>query len=231
MGKKEICLIDKTDSEFAKWHDSRDLSVPLVIATYHDEDGIEGTEGTITYTGDAVVIESCGKEIERWSDREDKPVSSDFLFGLLAPLLTKVYGKLSKVDEVSRVSFITLVDEFKSEGYEVCVDGIGGEMDHPEKVVAWVNSENIRACFSICNPKVYPDAYGKICVDRDDCFNKWSQCPIVLPIPKNEKQMKYLFDKIAWLLTDEGCESSDTFDYETWTQDYPLELKNMKEVW
>jgi len=68
----------------------------------------------------------------------------------------------------------------------------------------------------------YSTLMNRVAVERGDCFDKWSKVPISLPIPETEAQMKYLLDKIEWLLTDEGYKASDGYDYEKWVNDYPM---------
>ena len=60
----------------------------------------------------------------------------------------------------------------------------------------------------------------RICIDREECFDKMSKCPICLPIPENIKQIDFLFDKIDWLLTDEGLKASNDYDIDKWVLKY-----------
>lgn len=50
----------------------------------------------------------------------------------------------------------------------------------------------------------YNDREWRIFVDRKGLFDKYSKCPIQLIFPKNNKQLDYLLDKLAWLETKEG---------------------------
>ena len=61
---------------------------------------------------------------------------------------------------------------------------------------------------------------GKISVDRKDCFDKYSKCPISLPLPQNKEQMDFIIDKLKWLRSDEGYKSSDEYEFEKWVTKY-----------
>lgn len=68
-------------------------------------------------------------------------------------------------------------------------------------------------------------ASGRICIERKDCFDKWSKSPICLPIPETDEQMAFLWDQIFWLLTEEGYVASNNYEMDKWIKDYPNQLK------
>lgn len=49
--------------------------------------------------------------------------------------------------------------------------------------------------------------------DNIRCWNKWSQCPVRLPLPKNDKQLRQLLAMLRHLGSDNGLALSRTFDY------------------
>jgi hypothetical protein len=62
---------------------------------------------------------------------------------------------------------------------------------------------------------------GYILADNALCFNKWSQAPVVLPIPSNDDDMGYLIECLEWLKTEEGYNVSNSFDFDQWKTYYP----------
>jgi hypothetical protein len=83
------------------------------------------------------------------------------------------------------------------------------------------NKYDLRIGFCEPNNKSYSYLDGKISIDREDCFDKWSKCPINLPFPENDKQVQFLIDKINWLKTEEGYKVSNEYDFDNWIKKYP----------
>lgn len=111
--------------------------------------------------------------------------------------------KEEKLRTKLKKNFDDLINEFKSRGYKVSVSAENFATIRDDKIVA-----------GFCT---YPSDFSTyldncIAVDRDDCFDKWSHCAIKLPIPRNNKQRNYLFQKIDWLMTKEGLEFSDSYE-------------------
>jgi len=79
--------------------------------------------------------------------------------------------------------------------------------------------------FNFCTPynECYPDTSGKIAADHRDCFDKWSRCPLVLPFPKNEAQIKFLLHQLELWATKKGYTLSNKYHTETWVKKYPEE--------
>jgi len=80
----------------------------------------------------------------------------------------------------------------------------------------YVEPEDVKNCGS------YPMFINRIAIDRADCFNKWSQVSLSLPIPETRDQFNYLKSMIDWLLTDDGYNFS--MDWNT-IDNYPLEIR------
>ena len=63
----------------------------------------------------------------------------------------------------------------------------------------------------------------QIQLDRTDCYDKPSKCPISLPLPATPEQLDFLKSKIDWLKTPEGYDVSNELDYDNWAEAYPGE--------
>ena len=68
-----------------------------------------------------------------------------------------------------------------------------------------------------------------VAVDRKECFDKVSKCPILLPVPKTEKQVEFLSKKMEWLLTKKGYVASRRFKFDEWITEYPKKIQRKKE--
>jgi hypothetical protein len=64
---------------------------------------------------------------------------------------------------------------------------------------------------------------GKIAIDHIDCFDKWRNCPLNLPIPNNDVQMDYLLNQLKFWGSYEGYRASDEYDFDKWVNNYPSE--------
>ncbi len=72
----------------------------------------------------------------------------------------------------------------------------------------------------------YRNGIPIIAVDRKDCFNKISGCPILVPCPKNEQEVVELNEKMLWLESDDGFKASNSYDFEKYMTKY-REIKEM----
>jgi hypothetical protein len=61
---------------------------------------------------------------------------------------------------------------------------------------------------------------GKIAMDNERLFDKYSDCPLILPIPRNNNEMYFLLDKIKFFKTREGIDISDNYKYELYVTEY-----------
>lgn len=59
-----------------------------------------------------------------------------------------------------------------------------------------------------------------IAIDRKVCWDKISSCPILVRLPKTEKELKELEDKIKWLKTEDGLIASMKYDFDKWMTKY-----------
>jgi hypothetical protein len=118
------------------------------------------------------------------------------------------------------MNFNEVVKLFEDMGYNLKVDN-----QYADNFL-FARTENKDLRIGFCEPNngnSYAQLDGKIAIDREDCFDKWSKCPIVLPFPENEKQVQFLIDKINWLKTDEGYKVSNEYETDLWITSYPNE--------
>lgn len=129
------------------------------------------------------------------------------------------------------MNFKELVKWFKNKGYELVVSEESlPDPNNPYLFATtfypkdgYYNKQELRIGF--CEPndgKSYWYIDGRIAIDREDCFDKWSKCPVNLPFPENEKQLQFLLDKMNWLKTDEGYKVSNEYDFDNWIKEYPI---------
>jgi len=58
-------------------------------------------------------------------------------------------------------------------------------------------------------------------MEREDCFDKLSTCPVQLPIPKNEEEYAALKTNIVWLIADATWYAiSNEYQTEKWIKEY-----------
>lgn len=63
-------------------------------------------------------------------------------------------------------------------------------------------------------------AKGKIVIDRKGLYDKPPKCPINIPIPKTQEDLKFLIESIEWLLSKEGYNASKHYEFEKWRNRY-----------
>jgi hypothetical protein len=68
----------------------------------------------------------------------------------------------------------------------------------------------------------YESINGKIAIDHKTCFDKWRKCPLILPLPENEKQIDWLMDRLKFWGSEEGCRISDEYEMELWDTEYKV---------
>ena len=73
-----------------------------------------------------------------------------------------------------------------------------------------VKGKGIVAAFCTPNKNSYRDLNGRIAADREDLFDKWSKCPIVIKINKDRYQEILVY--LSYLNTEEGWSKSNSFE-------------------
>lgn len=111
--------------------------------------------------------------------------------------------------------FDQLVDFLNGHGYEVVVRW---ETAYPKKSTvtyrhASISGLGIIGAFCESNDQYGPYLDGRIAVDNSECFNKISQCPCIMELPKIDSEFQLLLDSLRYLATAEGAEWSDRFGY------------------
>jgi len=128
--------------------------------------------------------------------------------------LLESYKIVSGVDQ----DFDNLVKSLRNEGYFVYVEHIASEKNkyenHESYWYASVIGKNLRAGFCTKNNASYSYIDGKISADHNECFDKWSKCPIKENIPTTHEARENLLLELKYLTSDEGFEASNKFEYE-----------------
>lgn len=111
--------------------------------------------------------------------------------------------------------FNNLVNELQKNGYKVKVT------EEETYLFAYVTGKKIIAGFCTLNDNLsYTYINGKIAADHEDCFDKWSKCPLNLLLPKNNKQIQFVLDQLNFWASSEGYKKSNEYEFESWVKDY-----------
>ena len=78
---------------------------------------------------------------------------------------------------------------------------------------ARISGKDIKGGFCEPNGESYWYLDGRVAADHSGCFNKWSQCPLVVELPTTEKEARELVKHLNWLGTREAYEWSTKFGY------------------
>lgn len=121
--------------------------------------------------------------------------------------------------------FNQLVNSLEGAGYIVKVSPVPDDFNLGYKSYryATVKGFNIVAGFCDKNEETYPDINGKIAADHERCFDKWSKCPLVLPLPQNGAQLDFLLQQLRYWGSDGGLQKSDNYETDSWVYSYPQE--------
>lgn len=114
-----------------------------------------------------------------------------------------------------------ILARLEEEGYKVESEKVDNDLYSFHKITG----NNILAGY--CTPHdgnqinaSYSYLNGKISADNDMCFDKWSKCPVAIPLPKDKDQLEYLLKELKYLGTKEGYEKSNSYDYD-FVYEYP----------
>lgn len=83
-------------------------------------------------------------------------------------------------------------------------DGAHGFMYRDENVIFYVGEPT--------GKEWYWKLDGKIAVDNNNSFNKWSQVPFFVWLPETDDEVKRILDAIRFISTNEGESLSDEFE-------------------
>lgn len=59
----------------------------------------------------------------------------------------------------------------------------------------------------------YKRGEESVFIENKEIFNKWSQAPVKLSLPRTQEQLAYMFEMIAFISTEEGKEGSNKFTF------------------
>ncbi len=113
--------------------------------------------------------------------------------------------------------FHTLVEALRSNGYTVVVRE---EDDHVIHRFAVVTGKRIFGRFAGAHACDDPYVGRRFAFDNAQCFNKFSDCPCALPLPRTRAQMRYLLERMEFMATKEGMGLS--VNRYTQERDYPF---------
>ena len=115
--------------------------------------------------------------------------------------------------------FEKLVSKLEQIGYSVKVE----ERDTYKSAI--IESNNIVAAFCSFHEPINCSPYlnGKIAADNKECFDKWSKCPLNLPLPNTEQEMNYLIKQLEFWGSESGFNLSNDYEYDYWVMEYPIE--------
>jgi hypothetical protein len=100
--------------------------------------------------------------------------------------------------------FLALRNWFEKNGYDVT------SKEEEDCTFVLVKGRGVYGAFCTFSDTVHPYLNGRFVADNKECFNKWSQCPMVLTIPTDFDQLKF---HLNFLGSKEGFEWSNNFDY------------------
>ncbi|GAB6427956.1 hypothetical protein bcgnr5372_38460 [Bacillus luti] len=116
--------------------------------------------------------------------------------------------------------FNTLVETLITEGYEVEVT------EHEIYKFARITGKDILGGFCSPHDENSMDASnsyinGAVSADHVGCFDKWSKCPLQLPLPTNKVEMDYLINQLKYWSSEDGYANSDGYEFDNWINKYP----------
>lgn len=130
------------------------------------------------------------------------------------------------------MTFDDLVAFLRANGYQVQVDPppfyrMGAKTRafeaEPNKYrSAWVYGRGIRGGFCEPNDHSYWQLAGRFAADNKRKFNKWSQCPLVVEFPANDRQGRELLAMLRHLASPEGAKLSGTYYLHEGLYQYPV---------
>lgn len=115
--------------------------------------------------------------------------------------------------------FFKLVKRLVFEGYNLVIVRTGDS--YLSALSPKETEKNLRLGFCTPSEECYTYISGKIAADHKDCFDKWSKCPLILPFPETEEQMKFLLTKLEFWASDEGYTLSNSYECDKWIKEYP----------
>jgi len=57
---------------------------------------------------------------------------------------------------------------------------------------------------------------GYVVIDNKNCFDKWSKCPLWIPIPETKQELDFLIERLKFWGSEEGFKASDEYNTDLW---------------
>lgn len=105
------------------------------------------------------------------------------------------------------------VDLFDLTTYILKKAGYKVKMGNDKYRSAFFKGNNIEGGYCEHNGESYATLDGRVAADHTECFNKWSQCPLVVELPTNLEEGKLLIGYLEWLGTPKAKTWSSQFGY------------------
>jgi hypothetical protein len=84
-----------------------------------------------------------------------------------------------------------------------------------------VETDKLQGGFSDWDDEINPYINHTLCIDRKDCFDKWSKCPFGMDIEVVLNNKEKVLEFLKFLETEKGKEFSDNYGYyEDWSESY-----------
>ena len=124
-----------------------------------------------------------------------------FIKDLKSQTMYPGYGKKIFTVKKAKVSLATCKDNYSKYHYLYTQYIV---RDRLKKIRIYINSDP-----------------GTVYMDREDCFDKLSGCPIQLPAPTNEKEYRYLLKALNSIIFDPAWyKRSNEYMTEEWIRNY-----------
>lgn len=103
------------------------------------------------------------------------------------------------MDKMELKGFNRLVEAIRKFGYGVDVH----RRDAYKK--ASVENRGAFTCFSTSSDEVVEELNGKVVIDNYKYSDTWSNCALILPIPRNDYQINFILEQIKFWESGKGA--------------------------
>lgn len=117
---------------------------------------------------------------------------------------------MTNMDEEKRFDILAVALE--REGYEVVVNF--GHADGKERYrYGHLRGRSVNGFFAPTNQHSARYCSGRLCADHVDCYDKPSKCPLVIRLPKSDREAMEIVRWLGKLGSREGYQVSNSYDY------------------
>jgi hypothetical protein len=126
------------------------------------------------------------------------------------------------IEENDYMLFYQTVETLVDLGYELKICKERFEDEEWLTAMSISSNNNIPLRYAFCTPSehTFSSLSGKISADHIDCFDKWSKCPLNVPLPQTDREFQLLIAYFNFLQTDDGYEKSNKYEYQWWVTSY-----------